>query len=40
VDDVRLKFREERAQFVDIDEFDIDAITDSVPGQVLLSDRK
>ncbi|MBN2862297.1 MAG: hypothetical protein JXN62_03985, partial [Bacteroidales bacterium] len=24
VDDVRLRFREERAQFVDIDEFDID----------------
>jgi replicative DNA helicase len=25
VDDVRLRFREEKAQFVDIDDFDIDA---------------
>jgi len=30
VDDVRLRFREERAQFVDIDEFDIENITE--PG--------
>jgi len=30
VDDVRLKFREEKAQFVDIDEFDMDA--DTEPG--------
>lgn len=40
VDDVRLKFREERAQFVDIDEFDIDAITDSVPGQSITFGSK
>lgn len=32
VDDVRLKFREERAQFVDIDEFDIDGSIDSTDG--------
>jgi replicative DNA helicase len=30
VDDVRLKFREEKAQFVDIDEFDMNA--DNEPG--------
>ncbi|HOP58350.1 MAG TPA: replicative DNA helicase [Bacteroidales bacterium] len=40
VDDVRLKFREERAQFVDLDEFDIDAITDSVPGQSITLGSK
>jgi replicative DNA helicase len=28
VDDVRLRFREEKAQFVDIDEFDMEGITD------------
>ncbi|MBG0859870.1 MAG: replicative DNA helicase [Bacteroidales bacterium] len=29
VDDVKLRFREERAQFVDIDEFDIDAVSET-----------
>ena len=28
MDDVKLRFREEKAQFVDIDDFDIDANTD------------
>jgi len=32
VDDVRLKFREEKAQFVDLDDFDIDGTTDSREG--------
>jgi replicative DNA helicase len=39
VDDVRLRFREEKAQFVDIDDFDLDAIheTGSAPSIVLGS---
>jgi replicative DNA helicase len=32
VDDVRLRFREERAQFVDIEDFDTDGLTDSREG--------
>jgi len=32
VDDVRLKFREEKAQFVDIDDFDLDNSPDMSPG--------
>jgi len=32
VDDVRLRFREERAQFVDIDDFDIDGMQDLREG--------
>jgi replicative DNA helicase len=28
VDDVRLRFREEKAQFIDIDEFDLEAVSD------------
>jgi replicative DNA helicase len=32
VDDVRLKFREEKAQFVDIDEFDLDALPGEGPA--------
>lgn len=32
VDDIRLKFREDRAQFVDFDEFDISGSIDSTEG--------
>lgn len=32
VDDVRLKFREEKAQFVDIDDFDLESSPDMSPG--------
>ena len=28
VDDVRLRFREEKAQFIDIDEFDLESVSD------------
>jgi len=32
VDDVRLRFREEKAQFIDIDDFDIEGFPDSTEG--------
>ena len=32
VDDVRLRFREEKAQFVDIDDFDLESSPDMSPG--------
>lgn len=40
VDDVRLKFREEKAQFVDIDEFDLDSVPDGGPGQSITLGSK
>ena len=42
VDDVRLRFREEKAQFVDIDDFDIDANPDfrDVEHKVLHLDQR
>ena len=32
VDDVRLRFREEKAQFLDIDDFDLENIPDTLEG--------
>jgi replicative DNA helicase len=32
VDDVRLRFREEKAQFVDLDDFDLESSPDMAPG--------
>jgi len=40
VDDVRLRFREEKAQFVDIDEFDIEATPEPVPAQSITLGSK
>jgi replicative DNA helicase len=40
VDDVRLKFREEKAQFVDIDEFDIDGIPENGGSQSITLGSK
>jgi len=40
VDDIRLRFREERAQFVDIDDFDIDNNPDITDGQVITLGSK
>ena len=40
VDDVRLRFREEKAQFVDIDEFDLDAITEGGSAQSITLGSK
>lgn len=40
VDDVRLKFREEKAQFVDIDEFDLDNISESGGSQSITLGSK
>jgi replicative DNA helicase len=40
VDDVKLKFREEKAQFVDIDEFDLDAATDGASSQSITLGSK
>lgn len=40
VDDVRLRFREERAQFVDIDEFDIENITENNSTQSITLGSK
>ena len=40
VDDVRLRFREEKAQFVDIDEFDLDAVTEGGSAQSITLGSK
>jgi replicative DNA helicase len=40
VDDVKLKFREEKAQFVDIDEFDIDALPETGVSQSITLGSK
>ena len=40
VDDVRLRFREEKAQFVDIDDFDIDANPDMTGAQSITLGSK
>jgi replicative DNA helicase len=40
VDDVKLRFREERAQFVDIDEFDIESIPESTGTQSITLGSK
>jgi replicative DNA helicase len=40
VDDIRLRFREERAQFVDIDDFDIESNPDMKDGQVITLGSK
>jgi replicative DNA helicase len=40
VDDVRLRFREEKAQFVDIDEFDIDAVPETGSAQSITFGSK
>lgn len=40
VDDVRLRFREEKAQFVDIDDFDLDAIGDMASAQSITLGSK
>jgi len=40
VDDVRLKFREERAQFVDIDEFDLESISEGSASQSITLGSK
>jgi replicative DNA helicase len=40
VDDVRLRFREEKAQFVDIDEFDMDADAESGGAQSIILGSK
>ncbi|MDQ1297155.1 MAG: replicative helicase [Bacteroidota bacterium] len=40
VDDVRLRFREEKAQFVDIDEFDLDAVSEGSSAQSITLGSK
>ena len=40
VDDVRLRFREERAQFVDIDEFDLENVPDGSASQSITLGSK
>lgn len=40
VDDIRLRFREEKAQFVDIDEFDIEAIPETSSTQSITLGSK
>jgi replicative DNA helicase len=40
VDDVKLRFREERAQFVDIDEFDIESLPDTNSTQSITLGSK
>jgi len=40
VDDIRLKFREEKAQFVDIDEFDLESVTDGGSAQSITLGSK
>jgi replicative DNA helicase len=40
VDDVRLKFREERAQFVDLDEFDLENIPEGGSSQSITLGSK
>jgi replicative DNA helicase len=40
VDDIKLKFREEKAQFVDIDEFDLEGITEAGPAQSITLGSK
>ncbi|MCU0473624.1 MAG: replicative DNA helicase [Bacteroidales bacterium] len=40
VDDVKLRFREEKAQFVDIDEFDLDAVTEGGSAQSITLGSK
>jgi replicative DNA helicase len=40
VDDVRLKFREEKAQFVDLDDFDLDNLSEAPPVQSMTFGSK
>jgi replicative DNA helicase len=40
VDDIRLRFREEKAQFLEIDDFDIDSNPDMKDGQVITFGSK
>jgi replicative DNA helicase len=40
VDDIRLRFREEKAQFVDIDEFDLESITEATNSQSITLGSK
>jgi len=40
VDDIRLKFREEKAQFVDIDEFDLESMSDGGASQSITLGSK
>jgi replicative DNA helicase len=40
VDDIKLRFREEKAQFVDIDEFDLESISDAGPAQSITLGSK
>jgi replicative DNA helicase len=40
VDDIRLRFREEKAQFVDIDEFDLDNLPEAGPAQSITLGSK
>ncbi|MCX6333852.1 MAG: replicative DNA helicase [Bacteroidia bacterium] len=40
VDDIKLKFREEKAQFVDIDEFDFDNVPDGAAAQSITLGSK
>jgi replicative DNA helicase len=40
VDDIKLRFREEKAQFVDIDEFDLESISEAGPAQSITLGSK